>query len=87
LLGLMPLQNVRHAEYLQHEVPEMHVPDGVLERMWQAGERAPLVGTQIACELAAAARERGRVRGLVLASASGAAGELVRLLQALDGTR
>ena len=31
-------QNVRHAEYLQHEVPEMSVPEAVLERMWQAGE-------------------------------------------------
>ena len=40
LLGVMALQNLRHAEYLQHEVPEMSVPASVLERMSQAGERA-----------------------------------------------
>ena len=80
LLGVMPLQNLRHAEYLQHEVPEMSVPESVLERMWQAGERAPLVGMQIARELAAEARARGRVQGLVLASASGSTDELVGLL-------
>jgi homocysteine S-methyltransferase len=81
LLGLMPLQDLRHAEYLQHEVPEMSVPEPLLERMWQAGERAPLVGLEIARELAASARERGRLQGLVLASATGSAQELVRLIE------
>jgi len=84
LLGLMPLENVRHAEYLQHEVPEMRLPEAVLERMWQAGERGPLVGVEILVELAAEARRRGRVKGLVLASGSGSADELVGLLQTLS---
>ncbi|HEY3059195.1 MAG TPA: bifunctional homocysteine S-methyltransferase/methylenetetrahydrofolate reductase [Chloroflexota bacterium] len=83
LLGLMPLQDLRHAEYLQHEVPEMSVPEPLLERMWQAGERAPLVGLEIAHELAHAARARGRLQGLVLASATGSAQEMVRLLEAV----
>jgi homocysteine S-methyltransferase len=81
LLGLMPLQDLRHAEYLQHEVPEMSVPEPLLERMWQAGERAPLVGVEIACELASAVRARGRLRGLVLTSATGSAQEIVGLLE------
>lgn len=85
LLGLMPLQDLRHAEYLQHEVPEMSVPEPLLERMWNAGERAPLVGQEIACELAQTARARGRLHGLVLASASGSARELVRLLPLVAG--
>ncbi len=85
LLGLMPLQDLRHAEYLQHEVPEMSVPEPLLERMWQAGEKAPLVGQEIAVELATAARSRGRLRGLVLASASGSARELSRLLPLVAG--
>jgi homocysteine S-methyltransferase len=80
LLGLMPLQNVRHAEYLQHEVPEMCVPEALLDRLCQAGEGAPIVGLQIVHELAADARRRGRVHGLVLASASGSTDELVGLL-------
>jgi len=85
LLGLMPLQDLRHAEYLQHEVPEMSVPEPLLERMWQAGEKAPAVGLEIARELALASRAHGRVRGLVLASASGSARELVRLLPLVAG--
>jgi homocysteine S-methyltransferase len=85
LLGLMPLQDLRHAEYLQHEVPEMNVPEPLLERMWHAGEHAPMVGMEIACELALRAREQGRLRGLVLASASGSASELVRLLPMVSG--
>jgi 5,10-methylenetetrahydrofolate reductase len=87
LLGLMALQNLRHAEYLQHEVPEMSVPESVLDRMGQAGERASLVGKQIACELAVEARARGRVQGLVLASASGSTDELVGLLDQLSMER
>jgi methionine synthase / methylenetetrahydrofolate reductase(NADPH) len=85
LLGLMPLQDLRHAEYLQHEVPEMSVPEPLLERVWQAGEQAPLVGLEIASELALTARARGRLHGLVLASASGSARELVRLLPMVAG--
>jgi homocysteine S-methyltransferase len=83
LLGLMPLQDVRHAEYLQHEVPEMSVPVHVLERLCQAGEAAPEVGREIVRESFAAARMLGRVQGVVLSSASGSAAELAALLPTL----
>ena len=83
LLGLMPLQDLRHAEYLQHEVPEMAIPRQVLERMSQAGESGPSVGRDIARELARSARERGRVHGVVLSSAAGSAAELAELLPTL----
>jgi methionine synthase / methylenetetrahydrofolate reductase(NADPH) len=83
LLGLMPLQDIRHAEYLEHEVPEMAVPPRVLERMYHAGESAPLVGREIARELFRAARERGRVQGVVLSSAAGSAQELASLVAEL----
>jgi methionine synthase / methylenetetrahydrofolate reductase(NADPH) len=85
LLGLMPLQDLRHAEYLQNEVPEMSVPRQVLERMWQAGERAPAVGRELACELLREARQRGLVHGVVLSSASGSATEMAELLARLSG--
>jgi homocysteine S-methyltransferase len=83
LLGLMPLQDLRHAEYLQHEVPEMRVPLPLLTRMAQAGERGPLVGQEITRELLARARERLPVHGVVLSSATGSAGELAALLPSL----
>jgi homocysteine S-methyltransferase len=84
LLGLMPLQDLRHAEYLQNEVPEMAVPQHVFQRMCHAGEGGPAVGRDIARELFDAARKRGRVQGVVLSSASGSASELASLLAALN---
>jgi homocysteine S-methyltransferase len=83
LLGLMPLQDLRHAEYLQHEVPEMTVPEAVLERMCRAGHDGQTVGREIACQLMVMAREAGRVKGLVLSSPSGSAQELASLLEAV----
>ena len=82
-LGLMPLQDLRHAEYLEHEVPEMAVPAFTLDRMARAGERGPLVGRDIAREFLAAARARVRVDGVVLSSAAGSAAELADLLPTL----
>jgi hypothetical protein len=61
----------------------MSVPDPVLERMCRAGNDAPAAGRDIACELARQARQAGRVRGLVLSSASGSAAELASLLEVL----
>ncbi|HEX8966986.1 MAG TPA: methylenetetrahydrofolate reductase, partial [Chloroflexota bacterium] len=85
LLGLMPLQDVRHAEYLQHEVPEMAVPSAVIDRMCRAGQSGPAVGREIACDLFRAARGRDRVHGVVLSSAAASAAELAGLLPALLG--
>jgi hypothetical protein len=81
----MPLQDLRHAEYLQHEVPEMAVPAQVLERMSRAGESGPAVGRDILREFFIAARERMRISGVVLSSAAGSAAELAELLPTLAG--
>jgi homocysteine S-methyltransferase len=85
LLGIMPLQDMRHAEYLQHEVPEMAVPPDVIARMYQAGESGPAVGRDIARDFLRAARARVRVNGVVLSSAAGSAAELAGLLPTLIG--
>src|SRR5579864_4440365 len=85
LLGLMPLQDIRHAEYLQNEVPDMAVPPGVVERLCQAGEGAPAVGRDIAVELFQRARSRGLIQGVVLSSATGNAHEMTQLLPELLG--
>jgi len=83
LLGIMPLRDVRHAEYLQHEVPDMAVPDPVIQRMWKAGGRGAEVGLEVALELLATARARGHVHGVVVSSGTGSADEIVRVLGAL----
>ncbi|MBX5491642.1 MAG: bifunctional homocysteine S-methyltransferase/methylenetetrahydrofolate reductase [Chloroflexi bacterium] len=81
LLGVQPLQDFAHAEYLQHEVPGIALPEATLERMWQAGERGGEAGLALALELIAAARPR--VRGLLVSSASATAAESVQLLRTL----
>jgi len=72
LLGTVVLRGFAHAEELQHEVPGMAIPEPVLERLWLAREDGPCVGRQIARELIAGARARGRVRGVVLSAAADA---------------
>jgi homocysteine S-methyltransferase len=84
LLGVMPLQDYRHAEYLQHEVPDTAVPEALLQRMWKAGPRGAEVGQEIALELLADARARGYVHGVVVSSGNGSASELVRVLGAIE---
>ena len=64
---------------------EMAVPADLLERMYQAGESGPAVGRDIARDFLKAARERVRVNGVVLSSATGSAAELAGLLPTLVG--
>ncbi|HVB74908.1 MAG TPA: bifunctional homocysteine S-methyltransferase/methylenetetrahydrofolate reductase [Ktedonobacteraceae bacterium] len=57
LLGCIPLNNTRHAEFLHNEVPGITIPDEVRQRMREAGEQSHEEGLKIAQELLAAARE------------------------------
>lgn len=84
LLGVMPLRDYPHAEYLQHEVPGMAVPEALLNRMWRAPEaEAAATGLEIAAELIEEARRRGRVRGVVLSSAAHTVEDLMVFLDEL----
>jgi homocysteine S-methyltransferase len=84
LATVMPLRDLHHAEYLRHEVPDTAVPERLVERMARAGDGAPEVGLEIACELLGEAR--GLVEGFHLASAVDSAGECVLLLREWQGT-
>lgn len=53
-IGIMPLTNIRNAEFLHHEVPGIKLSDEVLERMCACGDdraKATETGIQIAKEL------------------------------------
>jgi homocysteine S-methyltransferase len=52
LVGILPLRNVRNAEFLSNEVPGMEVPASILERLGAAEspEQARAVGVEIAQE-------------------------------------
>ena len=51
LVGVLPLVSLRHANFLNHEVPGIAIPDKIIQRMDQAGERAAEEGVRIAVEL------------------------------------
>ena len=65
IAGILPLGSARQAEFLQNEVPGVHVPDGVVERMRRAegrgAGRAVAEGMEIALEIAG--ELRGEVAG------------------------
>lgn len=50
LVGILPLRNGRHAEFLHNEVPGMSIPKGIRERMRKAGDDGPQEGIRIAQE-------------------------------------
>jgi homocysteine S-methyltransferase len=58
LVGVLLLNNDRHADFLHTQVPGMYIPDAVRERMRRAGENGPREGQAIAREMMALCREK-----------------------------
>lgn len=59
IVGVLPLANSRHAEFLHNEVPGMYLPDAVRERMRRAGEeRGPKEGQAMARDFIAMCKEK-----------------------------
>jgi methionine synthase I (cobalamin-dependent)/5,10-methylenetetrahydrofolate reductase len=44
MVGVLPLRSYKHAEFLHNEIPGMVIPEGIRERLRQAGERAADIG-------------------------------------------
>ncbi len=57
LVGILPLANIRHANFLHQEVPGINIPDEIRTRMDQAGENSPKEGIKIAIELIESMRD------------------------------
>jgi len=51
LLGVLPLQSARHAEFLHNEVPGITIPDATRVAMREAGERGAEVGLELSLAL------------------------------------
>jgi homocysteine S-methyltransferase len=56
LIGILPLQSFRHAEFLHNEVPGIQVPDWIRGRMHEAGNDGQRVGVELARDLLAQCR-------------------------------
>jgi methionine synthase / methylenetetrahydrofolate reductase(NADPH) len=83
LLGVLPLQSSRHAEFLHHEVPGITIPDETRAALRDAGDAGAEVGLRITEELLAAVGDR--VAGTYIMPSFGRyeqAAELVRRLRA-----
>jgi 5,10-methylenetetrahydrofolate reductase len=77
LMGILPLRDVEQAEVLRYEVPEIAMPDVVLDRMRRG---APEVGRELARELVLAAQPHV---GGVLLTAEASVEQMVDLLHTL----
>jgi len=51
LVGILPLVSLKHANFLNHEVPGIAIPEQTIKRMEKAGEHAAEEGVRIAVEL------------------------------------
>jgi homocysteine S-methyltransferase len=56
MLGLLPLRSYRHAEFLHNEIPGMTIPASIRENLRSAGDKAPVLGVQLAKDLLRDAR-------------------------------
>ena len=82
LLGVLPLQTARHAEFLHNEVPGITIPDATRAALHEAGERGGEVGLQLTQDLLDAVGDR--VAGTYVMPSFGRyeqAAELVRRLR------
>lgn len=84
IAGVFPFESVRNAEFLANEVPGVHVPDRVLERMRRADGQVAAAeeGVRIAREAALAVR--GMVQGVQVSTQ---AGNIDLALAVVDGLR
>jgi methionine synthase / methylenetetrahydrofolate reductase(NADPH) len=82
LAGIMPLESLRHAEFMANEVPGVHVPDAIVDRMRHAESegRAQAEGVLIAREVAAGIRPL--VQGLQISTAAGAVDAALQVMEA-----
>jgi len=83
LLGVLPLQSARHAEFQHNEVPGITIPDAARAALRDAGDRGAEVGLEMTLGLLD--RVRSRVAGTYVMPSFGRyeqAAELVRRLRA-----
>jgi len=84
LAGIMPLESLRHAEFMANEVPGVRVPDEVVDRMRRAEEagRAAAEGLAIAREIATEIRPL--VQGIQISAAGGAVEAVLEVMEAVS---
>jgi homocysteine S-methyltransferase len=82
--GVMPLESLRHAEFMANEVPGVRVPERVVERIRRADAAgtAGAEGIAIAREIVAAVRPM--VQGIQISTAAGAVESALLVMEAVE---
>jgi homocysteine S-methyltransferase len=81
MIGILPLQSFRHADFLHNEVPGISVPAWIRERMHEAGGDGQKVGVELGRSLLAECRDMAD--GVYLMPSFG---RYENCLQVLEGT-
>ncbi len=81
LIGILPLQSFRHAEFLHNEVPGITVPAWIRQRMHDAGNDGQKVGVELARQLLAECR--GLANGVYLMPSFGRYENCLAVLEGL----
>lgn len=82
LLGVLPLQSSRHAEFMHNEVPGIRVPDSVRAAMRDAGADGIAMGIRLAQEFVHEVQDR--VQGMYLMPSFGRYEVCAEIIDALD---
>jgi methionine synthase I (cobalamin-dependent)/5,10-methylenetetrahydrofolate reductase len=87
LAGIMPLESLRHAEFMANEVPGVRVPDAIVDRMRRADAdgRASDEGLAIAREIAGELRPL--VQGIQISTAPRAVDSALEVIAAVAAQR
>ncbi len=83
LIGVLPLQSHRHADFLHHEVPGITLSEEALERMRLAGANGRQEGVKMAQELLLELKELPYVQGVYLMPSFGRYELACQVLEAL----
>lgn len=57
MLGIMPLKNAKHANFMHFEIPDIKIPDAIRDRMAKAGDKGQEEGVRIAKEFLKEAKD------------------------------
>jgi methionine synthase / methylenetetrahydrofolate reductase(NADPH) len=82
LVGLLPLASLRHAHFLQQEVPGIDIPEAAFQRMSAAGEHGASTGVALAVELAQQLKDLSQ--GIYLMPAFGRYDHAAEIIEAIQ---
>lgn len=82
LMGVMPLYSIRHAQFLDNEIPGINIPAAIMKRIEDAGDKASEEGVRVAQELLR--QMRGYVQGAYIIPAFGKYEIAAQVIEAVD---